>query len=514
MKTRILLMLVTVLTLGISQNLLQNPGFETWIAGMPEHWFRDESIRVYQEDVIVHTGNFSARDSLFTTIQATADFYQTVPFAPNTQCTMTVWVYDNDPAGRIGIGIYWYPSGSYWPNIFSIDQTSWQMLTLTTTSPSDAESAIVDLRAYDVSANWDGDAIFYIDDVFFGTTAVQSPVIVRFWHTPTNPGPSTTSSVSAYVVDDGTIDHDTLFYGINDLNSPIALNHTTAGNDTFNYEIPGQAAGDTVFYYLKFVDNDGLAVVSDTHAYYVGAVGVYVNEIYYDTPGTDSLCFVEVFGPGAMNLDGFSLVGINGNGGASYATIDLTGQTIPGDGFFVVGDNSAVANVDLVDPLANLQNGEDNLELRYHGITVDAVGYGTIDGWVFTGEWLPAPMVLAGHSLGRYPDGYDTDNNALDFYDYEIPSPGVPNPPVGIVEHDAIRDKMPLPNVVNPVRSGILYSVLVKDLGYYPLTIYNTIGQAVKHVSKPESRLFLPTGVYFMRLNNADRRCTKIVVVD
>jgi hypothetical protein len=321
------------------------------------------------------------------------------------------------------------------------------------------------------------------------------------------------SDVYAFVTDNGTIDYDTLFYGINSLQSPSALTHVSMTNDTFLYEIPGQNTGDTVFYYLKYLDNDGLSTITDTSAYYVGALNVFVNEIYYDTPVADSECYIELFGSGSMSLDGFSLVGVNGNGGVDYATIDLSGHAIPADGFFVVGDYSTVPNVDLVDTLADLQNGPDNLELRYHGITVDAVGYGQLNGWVFTGEWLPAIDVEFGHSLGRYPDGHDTDHNELDFNDYEIPTPGTANPSVGIHEGGVISSLMPMPKLSNPIHASTSFSTLISDIRYYPMTVYNTLGQVVMQVSEPGKGAGLATGVYFVRLSNVAHECAKVVVV-
>jgi hypothetical protein len=508
-----------VFTLGLSQNLLQNPGFEAWTANMPDEWMKSpDSVELFQEDVIVYAGAFSAKDSFWALDAAHAELYQGLYAQPNTFYRMSFWVYDNDPGGRVRGGVQWFGSGAYisseWPNVYTVDQPSWQLWTFDLAiSPSNADSVRFVIRGYDVGTPWTS-AIFYIDDAYFGPPATQPPAILRTWHTPINPGAGITTDIYAHVIDNGTIDHDTLFYGINNLSAPTTLTHVAVTNDTFSYQIPGQSVGDTVFYYSKFIDNDGLAVISDTHAYYVGVVGVYVNEIYYDTPLTDSLCFIEVYGPGAMSLDGFTLVGVNGNGGADYATIDLTGYTIPGDGFFVVGDFSTVTNVDLVDSVADLQNGPDNLELRYHGITIDALGYGTLNGWDFTGEWLPAVDIEAGHSLGRYPDGFDTDNNALDFYDYDTPSPGAPNPAVGIFEHKAVPDPMGMPDIANPVRSSVSYGSLINDVRYYPLTMYNTMGQVVKKVSQPEHRLALPTGVYFVRLNNVNGSCLKLVIVD
>jgi len=519
MNTRVIFVIAILVVLGSGQNLLQNPGFESWTGGMPDGWQKSDSVDLFQEDVIVHSGNFSAKDSFYSTEASRAELYQGTYAQPNTVYRMSFWVYDNDPAGRVRGGVQWFGNGTYitnqWPVLYTVDSAGWQLWTYDlNASPSNADSVRFVIRGYD-DPPWIEGAVFYVDDAYLGPPATQPPVMLRFWHTPTNPAPGATTEVYAFVVDNGTIDYDTLFYGINNLNSPTTVSHLSAINDTFYYEIPGQTTGDTVFYYLKYIDDDGLSTISDTNAYYVGTLNIYINEVYYDTPGADSGCFTEIFGPGMTSLNGFTLVGVNGNGGVDYAVIDLNGQTIPGDGFFVIGDNLDVPNVDLVDTLANLQNGDpgDNLELRYYGITIDALGYGALDGWVFTGEWLPAPDVENGHNLGRYPDGHDTDNNEADFNDYDTLTPGEPNPAVGIHEHESISDALPIPKFTNPIRHGTILSNVINDVRYYPIRVYNTIGRFVEEIVAPEHGLALPTGVYFVKLSNTGKGCAKIVIL-
>ena len=52
---------------------------------------------------------------------------------------------------------------------------------------------------------------------------------------------------------------------------------------------------------------------------------VYINEIHYDNAGADSGEMVEVAGPAGTDLSGWSLALYNGNGGATYGSILLTG---------------------------------------------------------------------------------------------------------------------------------------------------------------------------------------------
>ena len=161
---------------------------------------------------------------------------------------------------------------------------------------------------------------------------------------------------------------------------------------------------------------------------------IVINEIYYDSPSTDVGCFTELKGPPGTSLNGYVLVGINGSGGGEYATISLTGHTIPSDGYFVVAQDNTVPNYDMIDAAADWQNanyqgtGEgDNVVLRLSSTTVDAVGYGTFTpSGVFAGEGEPAPDV-ANTSIGRVPDGIDSNNNAADFAELAATTPGVTN---------------------------------------------------------------------------------------
>jgi len=501
-----------VIVFGFSQNLLQNSGFESWSAGTPDHWEIDDGIYVFQESVIVRNGNFSIRDSLITQSQADADFTQTVEVQPHTYHAFRIWVWDNDPAGRIGVGINWSPYGTTWPNVYSVDSTEWQELAFTALSPSDAMFATVDVRAYDIASQWDGDAIFYIDDACFEVPSIQPPVIVRVWHTPVNPDSYTIADIHAKACDNITIVADTLYYGVNNLNTIIKQTHTAVNNDTFRFQIPGQSFGDTIFYYLKFVDNDGLHVTSDTHSYYVGELGFRINEVYYDPAGSDSGCFIEIFGPANAELDGITVVGINGSNGNEYVNIDLTGNLMPDDGFFVIAQDSTVPNFDIVTDDADLQNGPENVDVRLNNVIIDALGYGTLNGWVFTGEWNPAPDVAEGHSLGRYPDGHDTDNNLNDFNDYITLTPGQSNPMAGILEHRT--EALSLSVTKNPVRSHISFASLIGDDGIYPVSVYDVTGRMVKKVIKPQTRLHLSSGIYFLKPQGIAKNCVKIVVIE
>ena len=77
--------------------------------------------------------------------------------------------------------------------------------------------------------------------------------------------------------------------------------------------------------------------------------GPRLNELFVSHTGTDTQEFVEILGTGNASLDGYMLLVVEGDSGAAGTldlAIDLTGNTIPADGYFVIG-TAGTANVDL-----------------------------------------------------------------------------------------------------------------------------------------------------------------------
>ena len=88
-----------------------------------------------------------------------------------------------------------------------------------------------------------------------------------------------------------------------------------------------------------------------------------ISEVLYDAVGSDNgQSFVELSGTPGTLLDGMTLEGVNGAGGAIGPVIMLSG-VIAADGLFVVADTDAgVTSVPFADQLANFdfQNGPDS----------------------------------------------------------------------------------------------------------------------------------------------------------
>ena len=106
---------------------------------------------------------------------------------------------------------------------------------------------------------------------------------------------------------------------------------------------------------------------------------IFINEIDYDQPGTDSGEFFELAGlAGTYNNVVVDL--LNGSNGTSYNTINLGNITLSdesdGYGFYVVGASNAL-NVDFTPAgTFSIQNGSpDGIQLSVNGSIVDGVAY-------------------------------------------------------------------------------------------------------------------------------------------
>ena len=151
------------------------------------------------------------------------------------------------------------------------------------------------------------------------------------------------------------------------------------------------------------------------------AAELVINEIDYDTPDSnDPHEFIEIYNPGASSVDltRYRIDLVNGSNGTPYASFAGTGE-LAGGGYYLIAKQS-VFDVSTTPKLLltdNLQNGPDAIRIVETATerVVDSVHYeGPVAG---AGEDTPAgnDSGAAARSIGRCPNGFDSNDNGLDF---------------------------------------------------------------------------------------------------
>lgn len=113
----------------------------------------------------------------------------------------------------------------------------------------------------------------------------------------------------------------------------------------------------------------------------------------------------------------------SGSGSPSTRATFATGDAISAKSYLVLTPTSSSAK--LAAGMA-ADNGQIGL-LNDTGGVVDAVAYGTVTGGTYR-EGTAAPSPPPGGSIGRSPNGVDTNDNSVDFKAYATPSQNVANP--------------------------------------------------------------------------------------
>jgi hypothetical protein len=177
---------------------------------------------------------------------------------------------------------------------------------------------------------------------------------------------------------------------------------------------------------------------------------VVINEVFYDPPGKDDgREFVELFNrsdsPVCLEWWQFE----TGNGAYEsrwrHEWMGSGSDTIPALGFFVIGEELTGAAADFITDL-DLQNGPDGCRITGPDGRSDVVGWGDLAYQEYY-EGCPAERASSGASIGRDPDGSDSDSNSGDFAVFELPSPGDYNhPPCDLaIERAALAGQPSIP---------------------------------------------------------------------
>ena len=170
------------MVLIIISNFLANPSFEEWSGGNIDSWFISGSgLSITQESDTIYKGNYSAKVTLTDT--STLWLYQRLPGKPDSLYCFTFFIFDNDIAGRVRWSLKFFLSSggtqTIYGGVYTTNKPFWQYLsTDTIRAPSNADSLEVQIRFYDSSAVWDGDAEFFIDNSYLCYPSQDTPNVV------------------------------------------------------------------------------------------------------------------------------------------------------------------------------------------------------------------------------------------------------------------------------------------------------------------------------------------------
>jgi large repetitive protein len=156
-----------------------------------------------------------------------------------------------------------------------------------------------------------------------------------------------------------------------------------------------------------------------------------LNEIDYDQVGADAGGFVELYNAGLSpaDLEGLALVFVDGANGTEYRRRPLSGALAAG-----------AYRVIAVDAQNGSPDGVALYDTRYEGV-IDALSYegaierayiGPFAHTLVEGTALPADVADSNTvtgSLGRSPNGSDTDDSATDWTFSTTVTPGAANVP-------------------------------------------------------------------------------------
>ncbi len=156
---------------------------------------------------------------------------------------------------------------------------------------------------------------------------------------------------------------------------------------------------------------------------------VVINEVQ-TAGGSASDEFVELYNPAAcaLSLNKFSLNYSSASASTPSAMyVGKSTDSIPSHGYFLMVGSGYAGGSSLPKITGGLANDGRLAILDGSSKVLDSVGYGTLTGGNLYVEKNAAPGPATNKSIGRKPDGHDTDSNATDFDALASPSPGAAN---------------------------------------------------------------------------------------
>jgi hypothetical protein len=155
-----------------------------------------------------------------------------------------------------------------------------------------------------------------------------------------------------------------------------------------------------------------------------------VNEIMTASSSSASDELVELFNPcgASVNLTGQVLAYRSAAGTTDVTLFSFTSGSVAAGGYLLIVGSawSGGGQPDGSFAAGGLAAAGGGVALRDATDTlVDSVGYGTATNDFVEGTVAAAPAV--GQSIGRSPNGVDTNDNAANFVTFSVPTPKAPN---------------------------------------------------------------------------------------
>lgn len=176
-----LILFFAVLTV-FGQNLVTNGDFENWTGGAADNWLADGgAVTITQNSATVQNGESSC-EVLWTSQENQYLTSDAFAVTPGIEINASFWAYDNEIAGRARLCITYEGAENYYGD-YSSDMDEWQQLTYTELVPEGASTAQFQIRFYDISGDWDGDATIIVDNVVFEANTTVNPEPTNY---PTN----------------------------------------------------------------------------------------------------------------------------------------------------------------------------------------------------------------------------------------------------------------------------------------------------------------------------------------
>jgi cysteine-rich repeat protein len=146
-----------------------------------------------------------------------------------------------------------------------------------------------------------------------------------------------------------------------------------------------------------------------------------VNELVTGTTASPLDEYIEVFNPCyvSVNISGWRLVYRAAAGTSDTVFVTWSATTIPARSYLLYVGTAYVGTNDGVYNSGSMAAAGGGIAVRNSvGTIIDSVGYGTATNIYVEGAAAPAPPGAAppGRSIGRFPNGVDTNQNSVDFH--------------------------------------------------------------------------------------------------